>query len=72
MLEYSITDAFNKAKVLVLHLLGGESGKKKNTATVRNTGVVPMCDKEMAIKTISFRNKGNGWKKYRMVLKIKS
>ncbi len=62
----------HKAKVLVLHLLGGGNPERRNTATVRNTGVVPMCDKEMAIKTISFRNKGNGWKKYRMVLKIKS
>ena len=60
----------HKAKVLALHLLGGGSQERGNFATVRNTGVVPMCDKEMAIKTISFRNKGNGWKKYRMTFNI--
>lgn len=56
----------HKAKVLVLHLLGGGNPEKRNTTTVRSTRVVPMCDKEMAIKTISFRKKGNGWKKYTM------
>jgi hypothetical protein len=29
-----------------------------------------MCDKEMAVKTISFRNKEIGWKQYRMTFSI--
>ena len=62
----------HKAKVLALHLLGRGNQERGNVATVRNTGVVPMCDKEMAVKAISFRNKGNGWRRYTLDVTLRS
>jgi coenzyme F420-reducing hydrogenase beta subunit len=62
----------HKAKVLALHLLGGGNQERGNTTTVRNTGVVPVCNKEFGVKAISFRNKGQGWKRYTMDVTLRS
>ena len=60
----------HKAKIVLLHLLGGGNTKRRNIISVGNAGVVPITDRKMNVKAISFREKDNGWKKYLMKITL--
>lgn len=62
----------HKAKIVLLHLLGGGNPKRGDIKSVGNTEVVPIIDRKMNVKAISFRNKGNGWRRYTMKVTLRS
>ena len=45
---------------------GGGNTKRGDIKSVGNAEVVPITDRKMNVKAISFRDKDNGWKKYLM------
>lgn len=60
----------HKAKIVLLHLLGGGNTKRRKSYQSETPGVVPITYRKMNVKAISFRDKDNGWKKYLMKITL--
>lgn len=59
----------HKIKTILLKAIGGDKEERRESSRNRGAGVVPSYD-NFNIKEISFRDKIQGWKQYRMTIKL--